>query len=90
MEQTQNKYRFNLKAWLMKLPVDKRSHAVKKIMTESKQGRHTIKRIMYMKPEDAGYVRPETKIAICKVFGKELNQLENPLNINQDGRKTGI
>ena len=80
MEQQEHDYRFNLKAWLMKLPLKKRSVLMDRIINESGQSCHTIKRIKYMKPDDATYVRAETKEVICRVFQKSLQELENVPN----------
>lgn len=87
LDQYRNNYRFNLRSWLLNLPVDKRSLAMKKMIVESNQGKHTIKRIIYMKAGDTGYVRPETKTAICKVFGKDITQLENEIKIYEQQDK---
>lgn len=72
----QLQYKFNLRAWLLNLPFDRRNAVIQKICSECGQGRYTIKRIMYMKPDDTTYVRPETKAAICAVFGKSLSELD--------------
>lgn len=77
MELQQHDYRFNLRAWLMNLPVKKRLDLLDAIIKQSGQSLHTIRRIMYMKPDDTTYVRPETKAVICNVLGKNLSDLEN-------------
>lgn len=74
---TTNSYRFNLKTWVMNLPLKKRNAIISNILRESGQSRHTLKRIMYMRSDDNTYVRLETKVAICKAFGKTLEELEN-------------
>jgi hypothetical protein len=71
-----NCYRFNLRSWLNTIPFDRRNAVIKRIVNECGQGKYTIKRIMYMKPGDNTYVRPETKAAICAAFGKQLSELE--------------
>jgi len=77
MESHQYEYRFNLRAWLMNLPVKKRLELFNAIIQQSGQSKHTIRRIMYMKLCDATYVRAETKNVICEVLGKNLADLEN-------------
>ncbi|MBN9482146.1 MAG: hypothetical protein BGO70_16375 [Bacteroidetes bacterium 43-93] len=73
-------YRFNLRAWLMNLPLKKRSAIMDSIIEQSGQSRHTIKRIMYSKVNDTTYVRAETKEVICRIFQKSLQELENAPN----------
>lgn len=75
--ESQHDYRFNLRAWLMNLPVRKRLELFDSIILQSGQSKHTIRRIMYMKPGDTTYVRAETKNVICTVLGKNLSDLEN-------------
>lgn len=77
MDTQQYHYRFNLRAWLMNLPLKKRTLLMDRIIETSGQSRHTIKRIMYMKADDVTYVRAETKEAICKIFQKDISELEN-------------
>jgi len=74
---SQHHYRYNLRAWLMNLPLKKRSEIINRIVRLSGQSRHTLKRIMYMKRDDITYVRAETKAVICQVFQKTQTELEN-------------
>lgn len=76
-------YRFNLRTWLMNLPLKKRKQVMDLILQESGQSKPTIKRIMYMKTGDTTYVRSETKQAICDAFGKTVDQLENAATITR-------
>lgn len=77
MKPTERQYRFNLRQWMLKLPIKTRSIAMEKVTKKSGQSKDTIRRITYMSIENTCYVRPETKVAICEVFGKTLNDLEN-------------
>lgn len=79
MELHTNLYRFNLRAWLMNLPIRKRSMVIENILRQSGQSRHTLRRIMYMRPDNTAYVRLETKVAICQAFGRTLEELENSI-----------
>ena len=63
-------YRFNLRAWLMNLPLKKRSAIMDSIIEQSGQSRHTIKRIMYSKVNDTTYVRAELKKSSAGFFRK--------------------
>ncbi|GAA4456914.1 hypothetical protein [Rurimicrobium arvi] len=77
MEAINREFRFNLRAWLMNLSVKKRQDAIQAIILKSGQSIHTLRRIMYMRPDDNTYVRQETKQAICSVLNKSLQELEN-------------
>ncbi|PZF71609.1 hypothetical protein DN068_16170 [Taibaiella soli] len=63
--------------WLVQLPIDKRTLLLDKVIKQSGQSKDTIRRIIYMKAACTSYVRPETKDAFCKVFGKSITELEN-------------
>lgn len=74
----QNDYRFKLWEWLSPFSKERKKVILKKIIAESGQSWFTIRRIMYMKSEDTGYVRTETKTIICRTFRKDLTEFENP------------
>ena len=76
-------YRFNLRNWLMKIPLKNRGILLDKIQKQSGQSKATIKRIIYMPIEDRTYVRAETKEAICSIFGKSINEFEKPFEPNE-------
>lgn len=78
-----SKYRFNIRMWLVQLPIDKRTLLLDKVIKQSGQSKDTIRRIIYMKAACTSYVRPETKDAFCKVFGKSITELENMTIITQ-------
>ena len=59
------------------LSINNRSIVMDKIIKRSGQSKATIKRIIYMSSENQTYVRLETKEAICKEFGKTMEDLEN-------------
>jgi len=72
-------YRYKLKEWLeTHSPISKRL-IINKLVKESGQSRHTIRRIMYMKQDDTSYVRRETVEAICKILNKDITDFEYPI-----------
>jgi len=77
MQDSSRSYRFNLKKWMTALSINNRSIVMDKIIKRSGQSKATIKRIIYMSSENQTYVRLETKEAICKEFGKTMEDLEN-------------
>jgi hypothetical protein len=88
MKLHQRDYRFNLRTWLMNLPVKKRLLFFDAIIRQSGQSKHTIRRIMYMKPDDTTYVRAETKHVICQVLNKNPADLENvPQNLPGENKR---
>jgi flagellar biosynthesis regulator FlbT len=87
MDSTMIKYRFNIRTWLVQLPIDKRTLLLDKVIKQSGQSKDTIRRIIYMKEACTSYVRPETKEAFCKVFGKSIAELENKTNTTDETNK---
>lgn len=77
MQDSSRSYRFNLKNWMTSLSINNRSIVMDKIISKSGQSKATIKRITYMSSENQTYVRLETKEAICKVFGRTMEEFEN-------------
>lgn len=86
MEKSQSNYRFNIRMWLLQLPIDKRALLLEKVIKQSGQSKDTIRRIIYMKEPSTSYVRIETKEAFCKVFGKNITDLENKSNIDETNK----
>jgi len=82
-----NKYRFNIRTWLVQFPVEKRTLMLDKVVKQSGQSKDTIRRIIYMKGTCKSYVRTETKEAFCKVFGKTATELENKITNNDETNK---
>ncbi len=77
MGQTTN-YRFKLREWLNKHNAESKRLVINNLIKTSGQSRYTIRRIMYMKRDDASYVRKETIEAICKILDKDTSDFEYP------------
>lgn len=84
MKKCTKEYRFQVRKWLIDLPVKYRKTLLDKIVLKSGQSLVTIKRIIYMDINSVQYVRQETKEAICIVFEKPIDQLETKKTMQDD------
>ncbi|MBS1773950.1 MAG: hypothetical protein JST82_13920 [Bacteroidetes bacterium] len=75
-----NNYRFKLKEWLTTYNAENKRLIINKIVKESGQSRHTVRRIMYMKKGDESYIRRETIETICSILDKDTTEFEYPTN----------